>query len=202
MSGVVDKALIEQATERAVEGTDPRLRALGNYRGQLREPVELAVNGDFETGDLTGWTEFPGGGSISVDSTQANGGSYSGLLVATGSASAGQDVLFKQANIAIGTVKPGDSITVSFDLFGSVAGDGGVVFAEFFSELSGGGTSSKEILSDGPLFPTDSWTAYSYTVTAGTDVSGGITLQLKAGCGAVPSCQVNAYFDNVSIAIQ
>jgi len=43
-SGVVDKALIEQATERAVEGTDPRLRALGNYRRQLREPVELAVS--------------------------------------------------------------------------------------------------------------------------------------------------------------
>ena len=42
-SGGVDKALIERATERAVEGTDPRLRALGNYRKQLREPVELAV---------------------------------------------------------------------------------------------------------------------------------------------------------------
>ena len=41
--GGVDKALIERATERAVEGTDPRLRALGNYRKQLREPVELAV---------------------------------------------------------------------------------------------------------------------------------------------------------------
>ena len=42
-SGGVDKALIERATERAVDGTDPRLRALGNYRKQLREPVELAV---------------------------------------------------------------------------------------------------------------------------------------------------------------
>jgi hypothetical protein len=42
-SGGVDKALIERATERAVEGTDPRLRALGNYRKQLRKPVELAV---------------------------------------------------------------------------------------------------------------------------------------------------------------
>ncbi|MDX2458089.1 MAG: hypothetical protein QNL87_11345 [Gammaproteobacteria bacterium] len=41
--GGLDKALIERATERAVEGTDPRLRALGNYRKQLREPVELAV---------------------------------------------------------------------------------------------------------------------------------------------------------------
>jgi len=39
----LDKSLIERATERAVDGTDPRLRALGNYRKQLREPVELAV---------------------------------------------------------------------------------------------------------------------------------------------------------------
>jgi hypothetical protein len=42
-SGGLDKALIDKATERAVEGTDPRLRSLGNYRKQLREPVELAV---------------------------------------------------------------------------------------------------------------------------------------------------------------
>ena len=41
--GGLDKGLIERATERAVDGTDPRLRALGNYRKQLREPVELAV---------------------------------------------------------------------------------------------------------------------------------------------------------------
>ena len=41
--GGLDKALIERATERAVDGTDPRLRALGNYRKQLREPVERAV---------------------------------------------------------------------------------------------------------------------------------------------------------------
>jgi len=38
-----DKALIEAATERAIDGTDPRLRALGNYRKRLREPVEQAA---------------------------------------------------------------------------------------------------------------------------------------------------------------
>ena len=42
-SAGLDKSLIERATERAIDGTDPRLRALGNYRKQLREPVELAV---------------------------------------------------------------------------------------------------------------------------------------------------------------
>lgn len=39
----LDKALIEAAIERAIDGTDPRLRALGNYRKRLREPVECAV---------------------------------------------------------------------------------------------------------------------------------------------------------------
>ena len=34
-SGGVYKAPIELATKRAVDGTDPRLRALGNYRKQL-----------------------------------------------------------------------------------------------------------------------------------------------------------------------
>jgi hypothetical protein len=42
-AGVPDKALIEAATERAIDGTDPCLRALGNYRNRLREPVECTV---------------------------------------------------------------------------------------------------------------------------------------------------------------
>jgi hypothetical protein len=42
-TGALDKALVEAATERAVDSTDPRLRALGNYRKRLREPVMLAA---------------------------------------------------------------------------------------------------------------------------------------------------------------
>jgi hypothetical protein len=38
-----DAALVEAATERAIDGTDPRLRALGNYRKRLRKPVEEAA---------------------------------------------------------------------------------------------------------------------------------------------------------------
>ncbi len=40
---VVDKALLERAIERVVEGSDPRLRALPGYRKRLRAPVESAV---------------------------------------------------------------------------------------------------------------------------------------------------------------
>jgi hypothetical protein len=42
-TGVPDKALIRAATERAIDGTDPRLRALGGYRKRLRQPVECTV---------------------------------------------------------------------------------------------------------------------------------------------------------------
>ena len=42
-AGALDKTLIEAATERAIDGTDPRLRALGNYRKRLQEPVARAA---------------------------------------------------------------------------------------------------------------------------------------------------------------
>ena len=39
----IDEALINKAIDRAIDGTDVRLRGLGNYRKQLREPVSKAV---------------------------------------------------------------------------------------------------------------------------------------------------------------
>lgn len=39
----VGNELIEAATDRVIEGTDRRLKALGSYRRQLRKPVEKAV---------------------------------------------------------------------------------------------------------------------------------------------------------------
>lgn len=42
-AGALDPALIDAAIERAVAGTDRRLRALGNYRKKLRGPVEQAA---------------------------------------------------------------------------------------------------------------------------------------------------------------
>jgi hypothetical protein len=42
--GVAEEAVIEAAIERAVDGTDPRLRGLRNYRKRLRPAVESAVS--------------------------------------------------------------------------------------------------------------------------------------------------------------
>ncbi len=157
------------------------------------------------TGDTSGGAEFvdTDGATFTVSSTQNNGGSFSGNLVADFGAGNGGpvDAVVKQANIGVGTVTPNTDYIVTFDLFGSLSGAGGVFFAEFFSELDGGGVSSAEILSGGPLTPTGTWTPYSFTVTTGSDVSGGITLQMKSSCGPIVGCAVDAYIDNVSIKL-
>jgi hypothetical protein len=167
---------------------------------------ELATNGDFETGNTTGWTTFveAAGASFTASNAQSNGGSFSGNLIADFEAGTGGavDAVVKQANVgAGGGVTPNTQYVVSFDLRGS-ASDGGVFFAEFFSELSGGGTSKAEIITGGPHPLSDTWTSYSYTVTTGSDVSGGITLQMKSSCGPVANCLVNVFFDNVSIKLK
>ncbi|MCA9619823.1 MAG: hypothetical protein KC731_12440, partial [Myxococcales bacterium] len=171
----------------------------------------LAINGDFEAGNTSGWQDFAvaNNGTFAATMTQQNGGLWSGNLTAA-VPNVGDPASFpviKQANLGIGTVQPNQTIDVQFDLFGSVQGAGGVFFAEFFSEVSGGGTSKADILSGGPLFPTapNDWTAgwvtYQFTVTTGPDVSAGVTLQLKADCGGNVGCQVDTYIDNVSITI-
>ena len=167
---------------------------------------ELAVNGDFETGDTSDWTTFVDavGASFAASDIDPSSGSFSGNLIADFEAGTGAavDAVVKQANLgAGGGVTPNTEYIVSFDLRGSAA-DGGVFFAEFFSELSGGGTSKAEIITGGPHPLTSSWSTYSYTVLTGSDVSGGITLQLKSSCGPVPNCLVDVFFDNVSIKLK
>ena len=165
---------------------------------------DIAVNGGFETGDFSGWTQFPNGGTQAITSPGSNASgpasTYAGnLFVPVNTGGGAIDNLLKNANLQAGNLTPGASITVSFDLRGTLSGAGGVVFVELFSELSGGGTSASEILYGPPLFPTAGWTNYSFTTNLGPDVSGGATVQLKASCGPVVGCGVDAYFDNLTI---
>jgi hypothetical protein len=169
-------------------------------------PGELAINGDFETGDTSGWVTFVDatGASFTASSTNPSSGSFSGNLISDFNAGLGGpiDAVVKQANLgAGGTALPNTQYVITFDLRGS-ASDGGVFFVEFFSELSAGGTSKAEIITGGPHPLSDTWTTYSYTVLTGSDVSGGITVQLKTSCGPVADCLVDVFFDNVSIQLK
>jgi len=144
-----------------------------------------AISGDFELPDAT----------FDATTEQAKTGDWSGNVLAPGPSTS---PVIQQANMGVGIVTPNSKVTISFALLGELTGESGAVFAELFSEVSGGGGKS-EILRVGPLVPTGQWNTYSYTVTTGDDVSGGLTLELKAECGAVPGCAANAYFDDVTI---
>jgi hypothetical protein len=165
---------------------------------------DIAINGGFESGDFSGWELFPNGGVQSITTTNPSVGTFAANLTepVRGAGDPAVDNLIKNANLEAGNLTPGASITVSFDMRGSLSGAGGVVFAEFFSELTGGGTSKAEIFTGGPLTPNAAWTPYSFTTTLGPDVSGGVTLQLKSSCGPVEGCGVDVFFDNVSIVLQ
>lgn len=156
---------------------------------------------------------FSGGESVSRKFLLAKDGTFNATIEAaqTGDWSgnlvvpvAGTARIIKQANLGFDeeevlTIEPNSEVTVSFAMRGGLRGETGEVFAELLSEVDGGGPSKIELLGDAPIFPTDEWVPYSFVVTTGEDVSGGITLQLKAECAAVERCSVDAYFDDVSI---
>lgn len=165
------------------------------------QAVELTTNGGFETGDFTGWTQFPtGAGQQTVSNVNPSSGSFSGAI---NNGQAFSNSLFKQANIGIGIVQPGMEITIKFDARGTYASPGGVAFAEFFSELSGGGTSKNEILGGAPLAinaDPNVWTSFMFKTTAGPNVSGGVTLQLGATNGGTAGTMM--WYDNASVSVQ
>jgi hypothetical protein len=171
--------------------------ALGAGMAQA-QPLELAVNGGFETGDLTGWSLFPTGPDQFTIETPGSGSDYAARIyntVPTGAA------LMKNANIGIGLVQPEMEVTISFDARGSFAA-GGVAFAEFFSEIDGGGVSLSVLLGGAPLaLDPVTWTTFNFTTTTGVDVSGGVTLQLTATTGADPQSSADVYYDNISVTI-
>lgn len=161
--------------------------------------IELTTNGGFETGDTTGWEYFATPAStFGTTSMSPFAGAFAGNLVNNTDGSA---AVIKQANMGVGLVNAGDEITISF-WAKNINGVGGVNFAEFFSELDGGGTSSAQILGGAPLFASDTdWTFYQFTTFAGPDVSGGVTLQFTATTGAIIGSTSQLLLDNVSVTV-
>ena len=151
--------------------------------------MELLTNGDFATGDFTGWLPFPSGDQTIESGTARLNNNVEGAAS-----------IIKQERIQMGLLTARQEVTISFDYRCSL-GPAGVIFAEIFSEIDGGGVSKHDLLSEVSFPHTDSntWTTYTTTTTLGADVSGGFSFQLAATTGAVPGSFADIYFDNVSV---
>lgn len=154
-----------------------------------------AINGDFEAGDTSNWISFPTGDSSFDVTTDAASGMFAGRVVNLAS---GSSAVIKQGNLGVGSVVPGVAVNISFDAKGGGV-NGGVIFAEFFSELDGGGTSAAEILGNAPLALTDQYQTFNFTTMTGPNVSGGITLQFAVVTGANVGSTAELFVDNVVI---
>nr|WP_299070187.1 carbohydrate binding domain-containing protein [uncultured Allomuricauda sp.] len=159
---------------------------------------ELATNGDFETGDDTGWFIFQNAGTAALDNTTSNGGTWSGKLTVGDS---GGNPAFKQERIGAGTVAAGDVVQIQFDHIGTVVQPGAAVNVILFGE-GASGASFTQVLNPGPTLGT-SWTTYtgSFEIPGGTDVSEGISFLIETVCGAVSGCSVTMNIDNVSVTL-
>ncbi|MEM8681683.1 MAG: PEP-CTERM sorting domain-containing protein, partial [Planctomycetota bacterium] len=148
----------------------------------------------------SGWESFPTANSTFNITSDSNSGMWAAEVFNN---DAGSSAVIKQANLGIGAVNPGDLIEISFAATGEGA-IGGVVFAEFFSEIDGGGSSSSEILGGGPLsLPAvmDGYQDFSFTTVAGPDVSGGVTLQFATVTGADSGSVSILFVDDASVRV-
>ena len=142
--------------------------------------VDIAQNGGFESGDFTGWAQYPSGGTTqTITTTNPAGGTYAANLNIPAGAGAVNNVL-KQERLLDGTglLSAGDIISYSFDVRGSAA-DGGVLFLENFCETD-------NFLCGQDLFqlnPTENWQTFNGNFALGAGVTA-YTMQFAAVCGA------------------
>ena len=157
----------------------------------------LLVNGDFETGDLTGWTVsgLSASSGVTVESPD-NGPSLPGTHNAFLNNSAQAIGLNLRQSTADGSVGAG-LVTFSFDAKLIEANAGGVVFAEVIAEEAGGGLLASSGLL-GPLWPWDAWETFggSFNAPVGTDF---LTIRIEAATGANVDSNCLLHVDNVSV---
>ena len=162
------------------------------------QAATLGTNGDFESGAFDGsWIAFPNAGTTTIVSPGSGGSTYAGQA---SSINVANGATMKFANVGAGLLTPGQAFTVDFDWKGT-NGIGGVIDIRVFSELSGGGVSKTDILAGGTgAGLTADWTNFGLqNLVTGPDVSGGVTVEFTAICGADPGCFSNLAIDNVIV---
>lgn len=160
----------------------------------------ILENGDFETGDLTGW-QINGGNASAFVAVQSpdNGptlpGTYNAYMENYGEALG----LNMKQTTPPGTGAAGE-VTYSYDLKLIEAAIGGVMFVEIFCEQEGVGIIGGSGLM-GPLWPWNEWTTYSgsFIAPANTDF---ITIQFVATTGAAVGSSCVIHVDNVIVETQ
>jgi hypothetical protein len=158
----------------------------------------VLVNGDFETGDLTGWeiNGESGASSVTIE-TGDNGPTLPGNNNAFMSNFGEAIGLNMKQTTAPGSVG-GGTLNYSFDLKLDQADVGGVLFAEIFCEQEGVGIVGGSGLM-GPFWPWNVWETFSgsFAAPANTDF---ITIQFVATTGAAVGTNCVAHVDNVSVS--
>jgi hypothetical protein len=155
----------------------------------------ILTNGDFETGDLTGWVTFGESPSSSVTiQSPDNGPSAPGTHNAFLDNQAQAIGLGLKQTTVPGSATEGE-VFYSFDLKLDQADVGGVLFVEIFAEQSGVGIVGGSGLM-GPFWPWNTWetTSSSFIAPAGTDF---LTIQFVATTGATVGSNCLAHVDNV-----
>ncbi len=160
----------------------------------------ILVNGDFETGDLTGWevNGVSGTSNVTVQSPD-NGPTLPGMNNAFMSNYAEALGLNLKQVTAPGTAGGGE-VTYSFDLKLDRADVGGVLFVQIFAEQEGAGIVGGSGLM-GPFWPWNAWTTYTGSFMA-PETTDFLTIQFVATTGAATGTNCVAHVDNVILESQ
>ncbi len=159
---------------------------------------ESIVNGDFETGDTTGWLFFDNGGATAITDTDNNGGIYSAKITSGPSNNPG----IKQERFGVGIILPNQEYEVKLDSKVESLLDGAIVNVLAFSESSTIGAGAVLHNLGSVNVAAGSWNMNTFTFTTAADVSGGVSLLIEVVCGGAVTCEGIVFFDNVSFAIK
>lgn len=158
----------------------------------------VLVNGDFETGDFTGWVLSGVGTSstITID-TPDNGPALPGTHNAYLANYAEALGLNLKQSTPVGSIG-GGVVNYSFDLKLDQADVGGVFFVEIFCEQEGVGIVGGSGLM-GPFWPWNVWETFtgSFEAPITTDF---VTIQFVATTGAAVGSNCVGHVDNVIIS--